>query len=704
MFVTSRFVQHFTDYKSFVFFVNLINNRNMILSTSVKRMAFVILALTSFFFAASDSSAQYTRHAVFEEVTGTWCQYCPPGAWYSDSTEHKYGENFIAIAWHGPVSYGEPFATNAGDTLVASFGINGYPTALLSRAYSGGFSQGASLGIGNYVQAAQVPKEMTKPAVVDFRIVNVTYNAGTKDVEFDVDITPLDMKTMMKEDTAEYATVAVLTEDDLVYDQTHFTAGQLEGFIHHNVARRVGGKVMGDKITLGTLLASPTLPVRKHYKMKIDGAWNPDKIKAKAFVFGSHVFKNLKYSEIYDGGQTPYVGTFGPESADAVWVVLPKAGYKIKQATPTNIVWSKSGSTTNVKMEYTVDGGTTWSTIIASTNQSPYAWTLPASDYGKTAQVRITDVSNAAIKALSAEFPTPGVITVTKPALNDTVAAGKATLITWTKANVSGRFEFHYSINGGIKWNYIGILNNVDATAYSGWMVPDIATTPAIVRVRDGNDTTISAISGAFTIYKEVVTPKPGKFLSLTLDGAVNNKIASSAATSFSWTIENEVGATKTIEITSDNGVTWTQATTVTGDVSTVNYTTPAGRIPAALFRIYSALDKSDMYTMTTPIEIGTSTSVKNLGGQPTAFTMSSNYPNPVASTTNINFEVPDRSFVTLTVRNELGVEVARLVNENLEAGKYSVDFSARNISNGLYTYILESGSTKLVGKMSVVK
>ncbi|HEY6172668.1 MAG TPA: Omp28-related outer membrane protein [Candidatus Kapabacteria bacterium] len=678
----------------------------MILSTTFKRMAFVILALSSLLFAASDSSAQYTRHAVFEEVTGTWCQYCPPGAWYSDSTEHKYGDNFVAIAWHGPVAYAEPFATEAGDTLVASFQIGGYPTALLNRAYSGGFSQGASMGIGVYTQAAQVPKEMNKPAVVDFRIVNLTYNAGTKDVEFDVDITPLDITKMMKEDTAEYATVAVLTEDDLASDQTHFSAGQLEGFIHHNVVRKVGGKVMGDKFTLGTLLASPTLPVRRHYRMKIEGDWNPDKIKAKAFVMGSYIDekKNVKYTEIYDAGQSPYVGAFGPEAVDAVWVVLPKAGYTIKKATPTNIIWSKSGATTSVKIEYTVDGGATWTTVIASTNQSPYAWTLPEADYGKTAQIRITDVSNAAIKALSAEFPTPGVIAVTKPALNDSVKAGEATLITWTKANTSGRFEFHYSTNGGIKWNYIGVLNNADATAYSGWIVPDIATTPAVVRVRDGNDTTIFSVSSSFIIHKEVVTPKPGKFLSLTMAGVVNNKIGSSEPTTFSWTKENEVGATKTIQISTDNGASWGPATTATGDVSFTDYTTPAGHIPAALFRIYSALDQSDMYTMTTPIEIGSNISVKNIGGAPTAFTMSANYPNPFASTTNINFEVPERNFVTIIVRNELGVEVARLVNENLDAGKYSVDLSAANLSNGLYTYILESGSTKLVGKMTIVK
>lgn len=677
----------------------------MKLSTTLRHVAFVIVALASILFSTNNSFSQttYNRHVVFEEVTGTWCQYCPAGAWYADSTEHKYGDYFVALAWHGPMAYSEPMAIPAGDSLMANFGLGGYPNALLNRTYSGGFNEPA-FGTGNYTQGSRVLSELKKPALVDFRIVNVTYNAGSKDVEFDLDITPLDITTMMKEDTADYATVAVLTEDDLVYDQTHHQQGQLEGFIHHNVVRKVGGKVMGDKITLGTLLSSPSFPVRKHYKMKVDGAWNPDKIKAKAFVIAiHHKNKTPKYNEIFEGAQTGYVGGLAPEVVPAVWIVLPTAGYKIKKAVPTKIVWSKGGTTTNVKLEYTVDGGTTWTTIVASTDKSPYAWTLPEADYGKTAQIRVSDASNSAVKALSAEFPTPGLIAVTKPAAGDTVHAGMATLIQWTKANVSGKYEYHYSTDGGVTWNFIGVLNNPDATAYSGWTVPDIATTQAVVRVTDGNDPSISATSGVFTIYKESA-PEPGKFTSLTLAGIINGKIPSSFATEFTWQIENTVGNEKYIDMSDDNKATWTHIGHVVGDVISMNWTTPADHVPAAYFRIYSLADKSDQYVTLEPVEIGSSISVKNLGGTPTAFTMSANYPNPFTATTNINFEVPERSFVTLSVRNELGVEVARLVNENLDAGKYSVDLSAEKLANGLYTYILESGSTKLVGKMTVVK
>jgi len=682
----------------------------MILSTSLKRMAFVILALTAFFFAASDSSAQnLNRKVIFEEFTGTWCYTCPPGAWYTDTTEHHYPENFIPICWHVWEGYNEPMHFGlAGDTVGATWGITSTPTGFLSRGYKGLFGKIAE-GVGFWEGQNLTLPEMQKAAEVDFRLVNVTYNAGAKEVEFDVDITPLNIKTMMKEDTTEYATVAVLTEDGLVYSQTYGSV-QVPDFVHNNVARAVGGKVLGDKIIMGTKVANQSYPVRKHYKMILDGSWNPDKIKAKAFVVAKHNIKNAsgQYHNILEGGQTVYVTTFGPESPDAVWVVLPRASYAANAGDTTGIVWSKAGTTTSAKLELTVDNGATWKTISASTMQSPFNYVFTPAEYDKKAKIRVSDVANSSVKSVSDEFntpatpPPPATITVLKPAAGDTVLTGTSNqeIAFNATASVTQKKTYYYSPNGGTTWSVIGTLTS-DATSYFGWNVPSTPTNNGRIKIVDNNN--VTGLSGIFVV-KDAVVPTPGKFLSLTLDGAVNNKIASSTATSFSWTIENSVGATKTIEISSDNGTTWTQAATATGDVSIANYTTPATHIPAAIFRIYSALDKSDMYTMTTPIEIGTSTSVKNLGGAPTAFTMSTNYPNPVASSTNINFEVPDRSFVTLTVRNELGVEVARLVNENLEAGKYSVDFSAANISNGLYTYILESGSTKLVGKMSVVK
>ena len=73
----------------------------------------------------------------------------------------------------------------------------------------------------------------------------------------------------------------------------------------------------------------------------------------------------------------------------------------------------------------------------------------------------------------------------------------------------------------------------------------------------------------------------------------------------------------------------------------------------------------------------------------PDEFALSQNYPNPFNPSTTIRFDIPISSFVTLKVYNIVGQEVATLVNEKREAGRYKIDFNASNLASGMYFYRL---------------
>ena len=60
--------------------------------------------------------------------------------------------------------------------------------------------------------------------------------------------------------------------------------------------------------------------------------------------------------------------------------------------------------------------------------------------------------------------------------------------------------------------------------------------------------------------------------------------------------------------------------------------------------------------------------------------------------------------FVPLKVFDITGKEVAVLVNEELSAGVYNVDFDASNLSSGTYFYSMETSGFRDVKKMVVVK
>lgn len=84
--------------------------------------------------------------------------------------------------------------------------------------------------------------------------------------------------------------------------------------------------------------------------------------------------------------------------------------------------------------------------------------------------------------------------------------------------------------------------------------------------------------------------------------------------------------------------------------------------------------------------------SILTVNSLPTKFELSQNFPNPFNPTTMINFALPVKSDVTLSVYNSLRQKVATLINGNLSAGNHSVNFDASNLSSGIYIYLLNAG------------
>lgn len=82
----------------------------------------------------------------------------------------------------------------------------------------------------------------------------------------------------------------------------------------------------------------------------------------------------------------------------------------------------------------------------------------------------------------------------------------------------------------------------------------------------------------------------------------------------------------------------------------------------------------------------------------------SQNYPNPFNPTTNIEFSIPEKSFVKLNVFDISGKQVSQLVNENLSAGTFKYDFNAENLPSGIYFYKFETDKFSETKKMILIK
>ena len=88
----------------------------------------------------------------------------------------------------------------------------------------------------------------------------------------------------------------------------------------------------------------------------------------------------------------------------------------------------------------------------------------------------------------------------------------------------------------------------------------------------------------------------------------------------------------------------------------------------------------------------------------PENFILHQNYPNPFNPATVISYRLAQNGFVTLRVFDALGREVRQLVNEDQTAGEHTVRFDGKDLSSGIYFYLLRSGDFISTKKMILVK
>ncbi|MFI5252377.1 MAG: SBBP repeat-containing protein [Bacteroidota bacterium] len=74
-------------------------------------------------------------------------------------------------------------------------------------------------------------------------------------------------------------------------------------------------------------------------------------------------------------------------------------------------------------------------------------------------------------------------------------------------------------------------------------------------------------------------------------------------------------------------------------------------------------------------------------------FSLLQNYPNPFNPTTLIQYQLPNESYVRLSLYNILGQEVQTLVNKVEQPGAKSIQLDGSNLSSGIYFYRLDATS-----------
>jgi len=103
----------------------------------------------------------------------------------------------------------------------------------------------------------------------------------------------------------------------------------------------------------------------------------------------------LMVSEAATGDPTDQSDAVFTISNDPIFVLLsPNGGEQWAVGTTQNILWQSGGAAGDVLIEYSIDDGVTWTTVIGDTqNTGSYAWVIPDA-VSDLCLVRLSDVSN----------------------------------------------------------------------------------------------------------------------------------------------------------------------------------------------------------------------------------------------------------------------------------------------------------------------
>jgi photosystem II stability/assembly factor-like uncharacterized protein len=102
--------------------------------------------------------------------------------------------------------------------------------------------------------------------------------------------------------------------------------------------------------------------------------------------------------------------------------------------------------------------------------------------------------------------------------------------------------------------------------------------------------------------------------------------------------------------------------------------------------------------------DLNTVVGIDPFGQIPLKYSLNQNYPNPFNPTTNIVFDLAKYGNVRLEIYNVNGRKIDNLINGNMNAGHYSVQWDASAYSSGVYFYKLISGEFSETKKMMLLK
>lgn len=267
--------------------------------------------------------------------------------------------------------------------------------------------------------------------------------------------------------------------------------------------------------------------------------------------------------------------------AQTISITSPNGGEVWEGCTSENITWTESGTSNFYSIDYSVDNGSSWTSIATfySTASGSYSWTIP-NIQSTQALIRVQDSNNALVEDISnVPFSMIAPLLLISPNGGETWEGGTNQTIQWIASNTSNEYALDYSIDGGNTW--ILIDNYYYSTSGTfNWQVPNNPSPSSLVRVRDYNSPCKTDQSNQ--LFE--ISP-PTSIITVTAPNG-GNTLYVGQSTNISWNSQFVSSNQVQLEYSVDNGNSWLIIAGITENDGSYAWTIPDNITSLGLVRV----------------------------------------------------------------------------------------------------------------------
>jgi len=229
--------------------------------------------------ANDDFVGDYKTNVLVEDLTGTWCGYCPRPA-FKLAELKKTNSQLIVVASHGGRDW-EPMLNPKHNDLATAFQINGYPYVQLNRKDKWN---------------EQISK-ITELTPISSKI-GLAIESSLSERTLSVNI-----KAKFSEDFVGLKYVIYVLENDLIYDQANYADfgygadNPIVGFKHDHVLRKTLTAILGDAVPTEASKKGEYFDTKLLHTYTIPDDYNKDKMEIVAFIIKDNKVINARHSE-----------------------------------------------------------------------------------------------------------------------------------------------------------------------------------------------------------------------------------------------------------------------------------------------------------------------------------------------------------------------------------------------------------------------